>query len=187
MSAWIDDRRHVLVITGTDVHPFTRLIEWADAWAAGHPDDDVLVQHGYTAAPRVARAVEIFTPAELTRALEGADVVVCHGGPGTISTVRSAGLQPVVVARDPSLGEHVDGHQLRFAGWAGERGLAVVAATVDDLPAAVADASAQGRGDAAPATQVDATVRALGAQIAALLERGPTRRRIPMIRRRLPR
>jgi hypothetical protein len=44
-----------------------------------------------------------------------ADVVVLHGGPASIMEVRGLGKLPVVVPRDPRYGEHVDGHQLRFA------------------------------------------------------------------------
>lgn len=186
-AAWIEARRHILVIAGTDIHPFSRLIDWTDAWAAEHPDDDVLVQHGYTAAPLRARAVEMFTPAELADALAGADLVVCHGGPGTISTVRASGLRPVVLARDPDRGEHVDSHQQRFARWAGDRGLADIVEGVGALPAAVEAAAARGRGDSAPAAQLEATVEALRDEISTLRARGPRRRRIPMIRRRLPR
>ena len=185
MSAeWIPGRRRILVIAGTDVHPFGRLSGWADAWADAHPDDDVLVQHGYTPAPARARGIEMFTPDELAEALAGADAVVCHGGPGTISTVRAAGLLPVVLPRDPARGEHVDGHQLRFARWAGDRGLAVIAEDVDRLGAEVETAAARGREEAGPAEQVDATVRTLGDEIAALLRDGPRRRRFPMLRRR---
>lgn len=188
MSAgWIADRRRILVIVGTDVHPFGRLTEWADAWANAHPGDDVLVQHGYSPAPARARAVEMFTPDELAEALAGADAAVCHGGPGTISTVRAAGLLPVVLARDPARGEHVDGHQLRFARWAGDRGLAVIAADLAELGAQVETAAERGRADAGPAEQIDATVRTLGDEIAALLRDGPRRRRFPMLPRRLTR
>lgn len=185
MSAeWVPGKRHILVITGTDVHPFTRLCEWADAWVAAHPDDDVLVQHGYTPAPIRARGTEILAPTELADALAAADVAVCHGGPGTISTVRASGLQPVVLARDPAHGEHVDGHQLRFAAWAGDRGLATIADGVEELSAAVEAAALRGREDAGPAAQIDATIDALGREIETLLSDGPRRRRIPMIRRR---
>lgn len=183
-GGWREGARHILVIAGTDIHPFSRLTAWADAWAAAHPQDDVLVQHGYTPAPQRARAVEMFTPSELTDALAGADLVVCHGGPGTISTVRAGGLQPVVLARDPDRGEHVDSHQQRFARWAGDRGLADIAADVDALSAAVEAAAARGRRDSAPAAQLEATVQALRGEISTLLTRGPRRRRIPMLRRR---
>lgn len=176
------------MIAGTDIHPFARLGEWADTWAATHPADDVIFQHGYTPAPLHAQGVEIFAPAELTKALHGADVVVCHGGPGTISTVRASGLQPVVLARDPAFREHVDEHQLRFAAWAGDRGLAIIVNDADGISVAVEEAVQRGRNDAGPSAQVDDSVRTLGARMGSLLGGGPQRRRIPLLRRprRLP-
>lgn len=184
MSVWGGERtRRILVIVGTDVHPFARLTEWADGWARSHPDDDVLVQHGYSPAPRVARGVEMFTPSELEAALTEADVVISHGGPGTISTVRASGLLPIVLARDPEYGEHVDGHQLRFATWAGARGLAAVVEGEGALDAAVEAGCSAVRSAAGPAPQVEVSVRTLGENILAVLRDGPRRRRVPMLRR----
>lgn len=176
--------RRLFVMAGTDVHPFARLCSWADAWARTHPSDDVLVQHGYTPAPRIARGVVILSPAELNQALADADVAVSHGGPGTIAAIRGSGLQPVVIPRDPTHGEHVDGHQMRFAAWAGRRGLATVVLTVEELDDAVETALGLERGDSGPAVQVDASVRSLGAAILEVMHSGSLRRSVPMLRRR---
>jgi UDP-N-acetylglucosamine transferase subunit ALG13 len=50
-----------------------------------------------------------------------ADVIITHGGPGSILLALSVGRSPVVVPRDPRFGEHVDDHQLRFVRWLQER------------------------------------------------------------------
>lgn len=123
----------ILVLLGTDVHPFLRLREWSDRWAIDHPDDDVLVQHGATPAPRVARGVALMTPADLDAAIAASDIVVSHGGPGTLTTARRGGRLPVVIPRDPERDEHVDGHQVAFSRWVRARGLAVVVESTDDL------------------------------------------------------
>ena len=113
----------VLVVVGTDHHPFARAVEWADRWAQAHPDDQVTVQHGSSAPPARARGVAVVAPAELDGLMRGADVVITHGGPGTISAARAAGHVPLILPRDPSHGEHVDDHQMRFSAWADEHGL----------------------------------------------------------------
>jgi hypothetical protein len=41
--------------------------------------------------------------------------VVTHGGPSTVMDARVAGRLPIVVARHPDLGEHIDSHQVRFS------------------------------------------------------------------------
>lgn len=172
---WRAGKRTVIVLTGTDVHPFERICAWADRWAVDHPDHDVVVQHGYTTPPRAARSVDMLTPSELEEALEGADVAVTHGGPGTISTVRRAGLLPVVLPRNPAYGEHVDGHQMRFAVWAGTHNLATIVSEPAALDDAVAAAFLNSRGDG-PDSQIEATVDRVG-ELLAKLAAGQTRRR----------
>jgi len=114
----------VVALAGTDHHPFDRLVEWVDAAAQRRPDVRFLVQHGATTrAPRVAEGEPFLSHGRLTALLADAAVVVCHGGPGTIMDAREAGHVPLCVPRDPELGEHVDGHQQRFAAMVGEAGV----------------------------------------------------------------
>lgn len=105
----------VLAVVGTDHHPFDRLVGWMDEWAAANPQAQVVVQYGTSRPPRHADGRQMLTRQELDDLLDAADIVVSHGGPATISEIRARGLLPIVVPRDPSLGEHVDGHQQRFA------------------------------------------------------------------------
>lgn len=112
----VDARPLVLALAGTDHHPFDRLVAWVDAAAARRRDVRFLVQHGTTTrAPVLAAGVEFLSQDRLHALLAEAGAVVCHGGPGTITDAREAGHVPLCVPRDPRLGEHVDGHQQRFA------------------------------------------------------------------------
>ena len=131
----------LFVTVGTDHHPFDRLVDWTDRWYADRPDgDDVLVQYGTSAAPSVVPGRELVTQQELAERLANADAVVCHGGPATIMEVRDAGLLPIVVPRDPDHGEHVDGHQLRFAAEMADRAVIELATDEDALLDALARA-----------------------------------------------
>lgn len=117
----------VLVLVGTDHHPFDRLVSWADAWALRRgPAVRVVVQFGTAPPPAVAQGHLILPHADLQMLIDEAAVVVSHGGPATICEVRRSGSMPVVVPRDPALGEHVDGHQQRFARRMGQEGLVVL-------------------------------------------------------------
>ncbi|HBW18037.1 MAG TPA: glycosyl transferase family 28, partial [Actinobacteria bacterium] len=58
----------------------------------------------------------------LDQLLDGAELVICHGGPGTISGAWSRGLRPVVVPRLRRLGEVVDDHQVDFCAKLAELG-----------------------------------------------------------------
>jgi UDP-N-acetylglucosamine transferase subunit ALG13 len=105
----------VLALVGTDHHKFDRLIDWLDEAAVRNPEVRFVVQHGASRAPLVAHGDAFLSYEQILALVEKADVVVCHGGPGTIMDARDAGHVPICVPRDPALGEHVDGHQARFA------------------------------------------------------------------------
>ena len=108
--------RAVVILVGTDHHRFDRVVEWADRHQAAHPEEHVFVQYGQSNPPARARGASFLEPPELKAEIAGADVVITHGGPGTIHDARSAGHRPIVLPRDPRHGEHVDDHQQRFAG-----------------------------------------------------------------------
>lgn len=159
----------ITVLVGTDHHDFSRVVRWADAWQQEHPADEVLVQHGFSPAPVSARGVELVPPTELVDLLTGADVVVTHGGPGTIMSARHAGHHPLAVPRDPSLGEHVDGHQMRFVTWAAAKGLCTETVSVEELSEVVAALGPSG-------TRSDTTTAATAVESLRLEEVLSTRR-----------
>lgn len=128
-----DPAYRVVVTVGTDHHPFDRLMSWIEAWATVHPDVAVLVQRGRSTTPAGVHSVEMVGFDELVAAMAGADAVVAQGGPGGIMDARSVGHRPVVVPRRGSLGEHVDDHQVTFAGWMADRDLVWLATTTEDL------------------------------------------------------
>lgn len=140
----------VLVLAGTDHHPFDRMVAWADDAAVRHPEVHVVVQHGASRPPVVAEGKDFLGHDQLAGLLEAASVVVCHGGPGLITEAREAGHVPLCVPRDPALGEHVDAHQQRFAAMVGRVG--VVREVLDhatfevQLDAALAEGAHRGVG-----------------------------------------
>ncbi|MEU3019344.1 glycosyltransferase [Nocardiopsis sp. NPDC007018] len=131
------DHPDVVVSLGTDHHAFDRLVRWIDDYARRHPDLRVLVQHGHSRAPDRASGTAFLTGEELSEAMRSASVVVTHGGPGTITQARTAGHLPIVVARDPELGEHVDEHQLLFVRRVEDAGRVRSCATAQQLHAFV--------------------------------------------------
>ncbi|MGF1600288.1 MAG: glycosyltransferase [Acidimicrobiales bacterium] len=117
----------VVASVGTDVHPFDRLVSWVDGWARCHPEVRVVIQRGNSTAPDAAESEHLIAHPELCRLFGAATAVVSHGGPSTVMDARAAGRMPIVVPRNPTLGEHVDDHQLRFGRHLERHGLAVVA------------------------------------------------------------
>jgi UDP-N-acetylglucosamine transferase subunit ALG13 len=128
----------VLVVVGTDYHPFDRLVGWMDRWLETRRDSvRCLVQYGSSTPPRVADGTPFLDHDEVQRAMGGAQVVVSHGGPTTIAEARRHGHYPLVVPRDPQHGEHVDDHQMRFARRLAEDGLVELVASAEELAASL--------------------------------------------------
>lgn len=123
----------VVVSVGTDHHPFDRLVTWIDGWAADHPDVRVVVQRGSAAPTATAESETLIPHAELCRLFGQATAVVVHGGPSTLMDARDAGRRPILFPRDPSFGEHVDGHQISFAEHLAGGNLARVAFDLETL------------------------------------------------------
>lgn len=114
----------VVVSVGTDHHPFERLAQWTANWATTRSTAKVVLQRGSAGAPAGLESHELIPHDELRALFRSAHAVVSHGGPSTVMDARMAGKLPIVVPRDPSLGEHVDDHQLRFAEHLSVHGLA---------------------------------------------------------------
>jgi UDP-N-acetylglucosamine transferase subunit ALG13 len=170
----------VFVTVGTDYHRFDRLIEWIDEWVDQDPPRGrVRVQHGTSKRPRAAESSEYMTYPEMEHAVREADVVVSHGGPGTIMLALTHGKRPIVVPRSASLGEHVDDHQAAFALRCEQDGTILLAQTRErlfDLLAAAATSPA--RVNAVREDRSEASVRRFAELVEGLVaSRGPRRAR----------
>ena len=106
-----------------------------------------------------------------------ADVVVAQGGPGGIMDSRGEGRLPIVVPRDPALGEHVDDHQLRFAAHLHRRGRVALALDEQAFRSAVLHALAAPHEFAVSpeAAPTPATAVAVAAALDAVLARRAAR------------
>jgi UDP-N-acetylglucosamine transferase subunit ALG13 len=110
-----DGAPSLFVTVGTDKHPFDRLIRWMDRWlVTADPEPRCLMQTGMSVVPVRGQHRMFLTYPEMEESISQADVVVCHGGPGTIATCWRLGRRPIVVPRLHEFGEHVDRHQLLF-------------------------------------------------------------------------
>ena len=59
----------ILVTVGTDHHPFQRLVDWGDRYAARHPEHQVFIQYGSARPPAHALRSALLAPALVARAL----------------------------------------------------------------------------------------------------------------------
>lgn len=123
-----DETRPLVVVSvGTDHHRFDRLVQWTEEFAASRSDVFFIVQRGTSRTPKGVTSQELIPHKDIQEMFRRAAVVVSHGGPSTVMDARAQGRLPVVVARNPEFGEHVDGHQMRFAAHLAANGIAKVA------------------------------------------------------------
>ena len=187
----------VLVIVGTDHHPFNRLITWVNDWLGQHPEQvsDFFVQWGSAAVRPVCAGAQILTTEQLSALLDEVSAVICHGGGGSISDAWGRGQAPIVVPRLPQLGEHVDDHQVHFGAKLAELGLIRLAPTQAAFFGFLDEATGDPRGDSPIRGRIgslEAEVNATVARFAALVDElasRPRRRLLGGFRpmRRVPR
>jgi UDP-N-acetylglucosamine--N-acetylmuramyl-(pentapeptide) pyrophosphoryl-undecaprenol N-acetylglucosamine transferase len=70
---------------------------------------------------------------QMKKILDEADIVVCHGGTGSLITAMRAGCRIIAVARRFDRGEHYDDHQSEITGAFEERGLIATADTPEEF------------------------------------------------------
>ena len=106
----------VFVTVGTHEQQFDRLVKAVDDLKAdGTLDEPVYIQTGYSTYEPVHCDHSQFVPfRQMKSFMEGADVVITHGGPSSFIEAMAAGKVPVVVPRRGDLDEHVNNHQADF-------------------------------------------------------------------------
>lgn len=130
----MSEKKYDLVVSlGTDYHHFDRLVHWVDEYLAVRPHISCLVQHGFTAPPQRAEAVERLPRAELLELYRSAKVVLVQGGPGSILDAREVGAIPLAVPRIAELDEVVDNHQVEFSRVMEAHGETIVVNGAEDL------------------------------------------------------
>ena len=106
----------IFVTVGTHEDPFNRLVEAIDHLKGdGRIKQEVFVQTGYsTYAPRFCQYKDLIPFDEMMKRMSEAEIVVTHGGTGSIMLVLYHRKVPVVVPRQKKYNEHIDDHQVLF-------------------------------------------------------------------------
>jgi UDP-N-acetylglucosamine--N-acetylmuramyl-(pentapeptide) pyrophosphoryl-undecaprenol N-acetylglucosamine transferase len=115
--------------------PFDRLVRTvADAKAAGEIPETIILQVGEGGLqPPGIDAHETFPFDEVKAILHRADIVVCHGGTGSLITALREGCRVVALPRLFSLQEHYDDHQLQITEAFAARGLVQIARSPEEF------------------------------------------------------
>ena len=131
----------ILVLLGTQNNSFHRLLEEIDKnIKKGNINDRVVVQAGFTKYE--SNNMEIFdmvSQEELDKLLDEADLVITHGGVGSIMGAIRKGKKVIGVPRLKKYGEHVNDHQLEILDTFKKQGLIVGINSVEELEQALKD------------------------------------------------
>lgn len=119
--------------------PFERLVSSvAELKARGGLPENVIVQTGVGAPqPQGVTAVETLPFDKIQELLTDADIVVCHGGTGSLITALRKGCRVIAFPRLLEKGEHYDNHQAEITSAFAARGLIEVANDADELAQAL--------------------------------------------------
>ncbi len=111
--------------------PFNRLVNTvAELKASGAITEDVIIQTGVGGHAPSLQGVEVVETLPFDRIqeiLRDADIVVCHGGTGSLITALREGCRVIAMPRLMELGEHYDNHQAEITEAFAARGLIEVA------------------------------------------------------------
>ena len=132
-------KRDLLFATVGATLKFDRLVEYvAVAASKGLLPAEVLIQTGTGGqSPPDLECVETLDFSTIRSTLHQADIVVCHGGTGSLVTALEAGCKVIAIPRLFERGEHYDNHQKEITDAFAARGLILTASSQQEFEQAL--------------------------------------------------
>ena len=106
----------ILVMLGTQNNSFHRLLEEIDKLIKENMiKEEVIVQAGYTKyETNNMKIIDLMPKEELEELQNKADLIITHGGVGSIISSLEKGKKVIAIPRLSKYGEHVDDHQIQL-------------------------------------------------------------------------
>ena len=125
--------------------PFDRMVETVSKLkASGHIPEDLVIQTGIGGlSPAGLETYETLPFDSMLSYLREADIVICHGGTGSLITALREGCRTIVMPRQFEKGEHYDNHQKEITRAFAGRGLVTAADNLEELAQALKSARAR--------------------------------------------
>ena len=133
------EKEMILVLLGTQHNEFTRLIQEVENCINNKIiKEQVIVQAGFTKYK--SNKMEIFdmiSKEELDKYMSKANLIITHGGVGSIIMALEKGKKVIAVPRLHEYGEHVNDHQRQIIKVFSEKNYLIGIQNVEDLPEAI--------------------------------------------------
>ena len=125
----------ILVLLGTQNNSFHRLLEEIDKLIEKKViGEEVIVQAGYTKyESKNMQILELIPQDELSKLQEKADLIITHGGVGSIISSLKKGKKVIAVPRLHEYQEHVNNHQKEIVETFNEKGYIIGIQDVNQL------------------------------------------------------
>lgn len=129
----------ILVLLGTQNNSFHRLLEKMDELVEKKIiDEKILVQAGYTKyESKNMRIFDLIPQEELERYQTQADLIITHGGVGSIISSIKKGKKVIAVPRLHEYQEHVNDHQKQIVESFDSKGYILGIKEVEELEGAI--------------------------------------------------
>lgn len=131
----------ILVLLGTQNNSFYRLLEEIEENIKdGTITEEVIVQTGFTKyKSENMKLFDMIPSDEYEKYIKEANLIITHGGAGSIIQSIRLGKKVIAVPRLQKYGEHVNDHQIEIIKAFGERGYIVGINNVSELKKALED------------------------------------------------
>lgn len=129
----------ILVLLGTQNNSFHRLLEEMERLIKnGVIKEEVIVQAGYTKyASEKMKMLELISKEELETLQNKADLIITHGGVGSILLSITKNKKVIAVPRLHQYNEHVNNHQKQIVELFNNRGYIIGVKGVEELEEAI--------------------------------------------------
>ena len=129
----------ILVLLGTQNNSFRRLLEEIEKNIKdGTINEEVIVQAGYTKfQSHRMRIIDLMSKEQLEKFQDEADLIITHGGVGSIISSVEKGKKVIAVPRMHEYGEHVNNHQKEIVKDFNDKGYIIGIEKVEDLKQAI--------------------------------------------------
>ena len=129
----------ILVLLGTQNNEFTRLLKEIEKNIdKKNIEEEVIVQSGFTKyESHRMKIFDMLPKEELIDYVKKANLVITHGGVGSIQTALQENKKVIAVPRKAKYSEHVNDHQCQIVKTFDEKGYVIGTNGVEDLEEAL--------------------------------------------------